>query len=73
MLSKLFRQSMFMVPVCLIATTSAHAQFWDRLTNPKVTVRMTHPPGLGLTVARVAFGPAKGDCSDELAVEGLVG
>lgn len=42
------------------------AQFWDRLSNPKVQVALRHPPGLGLKVSKIAFGPARGDKSDEL-------
>ncbi|HUR80660.1 MAG TPA: SHOCT domain-containing protein [Thermoanaerobaculia bacterium] len=46
---------------------SAHAQFWDKLTNPRVTVTLKHPPYLGLTVKRIAFAPIAnaGDCADQ--------
>lgn len=35
----------------------AEAQFWDKLTNPRVNVTLRHPPGLGLNVKRIAFAP----------------
>ncbi len=44
----------------------AHAQLWDMLTKPQITVNLTHPPRLGLNIKRVAFGPANGRCSDEI-------
>lgn len=34
-----------------------NAQFFDRLSNPQVTVSLTHPPGFGIKVNKVAFGP----------------
>lgn len=49
----------------------ASAQFWDRMSNPKVQVALRHPPGLGLNVAKIAFGPARGDKSDQF-VDALV-
>ena len=45
---------------------TANAQFFDELSNPKVTLNLTHPPGLGLKITKVAFGPATGDCSDQI-------
>ena len=50
---------------------NANAQFFDRLNNPQITVNLTHPPGLGLTIKKVAFGPATGDCADQL-VDALI-
>ena len=44
-----------------------HAQFWSELANPKVEVTITHPPGLGLKVSRLAFAPAPDPNSRELA------
>jgi len=44
----------------------AHAQFWDMLTKPQITVNLTHPPRLGLNIKKVAFGPSFGECSDEI-------
>ncbi|HJU83929.1 MAG TPA: CsgG/HfaB family protein [Holophagaceae bacterium] len=43
------------------------AQFWSELANPKVRVTIMHPPGLGLKVDRVAFGPGRDPWSRELA------
>ena len=53
--------------LCVVALAPlAHAQFFDRLSNPAVTVDLQHPPSLGLQVERLAFGPASGKCSDEI-------
>ena len=48
------------------------AQILDRLTNPKITVTLKHPPGLGLQINRVAFGPASGARAGEI-VDALSG
>jgi hypothetical protein len=45
---------------------TAHAQLWDMLTKPQITVNLTHPPRLGLNIKKVAFGPSFGECSDEI-------
>jgi tetratricopeptide (TPR) repeat protein len=51
------------VPLC----PSARAQFWDKLTKPKITVNLTHPPKLGLNLKKLALGPPNGACADEIA------
>lgn len=50
----------------LLFVLSAQAQFLDRLSNPQVTINLAHPPGLGLKVTKIAFGPASGNCSDQI-------
>jgi tetratricopeptide (TPR) repeat protein len=64
-----------LAPLALLAvalgTGAASAQVWDRLNNPKVRVTLTHPPGLGLKVSRIAFGPARGPQVDQF-VDALV-
>ena len=45
---------------------SMEAQFLEEITNPQVSVIRQHPPGLGIKVNKVAFGPALGDCADEV-------
>ena len=47
-------------------THTAYAQFWERLGNPTVTVPVEHPPSLNLHVDRIVFGPATGQCSEEI-------
>lgn len=49
----------------LVTSITARAQFWDKLTKPQVTLNVTHAPGLGLNIKRVAFGPPTGECSAE--------
>jgi tetratricopeptide (TPR) repeat protein len=45
---------------------TANAQFFDELSNPKVILNLTHPPGLGLKLNKIAFGPATGNCADQI-------
>jgi|GEM_PF-1108130 len=42
------------------------AQFFDELSNPQITVNLQHPPGLGIKVKKIAFGPSAGDCADQI-------
>ena len=56
-----------LVPFLVIAcAATAQAQFFQRLFNPTVRVTLTHPPGLGLIVKRVAFAPTRDAASEEL-------
>lgn len=54
------------VVLAMLAPGSAGAQFFERLSNPTITVSLTHPPDLGLKVTKIAFGAASGECSNEL-------
>jgi len=49
-----------------LLTSPARAQFWDALINPDVSVTLTHPPGLGLKVQRVAFAPVTSPAAEDL-------
>lgn len=59
-----------MRPPSLICTVllavPLQAQFWSELANPKAEVRLLHPPGLGLHLARVAIAPTGYPASREL-------
>lgn len=57
---------MRLAALILLAALPAAAQFWSELANPKVEVVLTHPPGLGLKIDRVAFLPGKDTNSREL-------
>ena len=46
-----------LIAACLCVASSSSAQFWARLLNPTVTVDMRHPPGFGLEVETLVFGP----------------
>lgn len=59
------------IALTTLVGTPAVAQFWDKLTNPEVLVSITHPPGLGLQLKKIAFGPAQGQCSDQF-IDSLV-
>ncbi len=45
---------------------SAAAQGFDALSNPKILVKIVHPPGLGLKVNKVIFNPATGNNADQI-------
>lgn len=56
------------LPALLLSTVlPLSAQFWSELANPKVEVLLTHPPGLGLKIDRVAFIPGRDFNSREFA------
>lgn len=57
--------------VLLISAHPCPAYFFDKLLNPEVEVTITHPPQILMNFERVAFGPAKGDHSDEF-VDALI-
>lgn len=59
-------------PLLLVLTLPAQAQFFDRLANPTIHVRVEHPPGLGIKTEKIAFGPASGECSDQI-IDALIG
>ncbi len=50
----------------VLQSVPLRAQFWSELANPKVEVTLVHPPGLGLTIQRLAFAPARDLNSREL-------
>ncbi len=54
-----------LVVVACLLPAGARAQFFDSF-NPKVSVNITHPPGFGVKVSRMAFGQAQGTCSDQI-------
>ena len=56
----------------VLCSPAAQAQFWERLGNPTVPFEVEHPPGVGMMVDHLVFGPARGDCADEL-VQILIG
>jgi hypothetical protein len=51
----------------LLTALPLPAQFWSEIANPKVDVRLLHPPELGLKVGRVAFSPTHYAISRELS------
>lgn len=60
------RLTIFSVGLLVVAPI-VHAGIFARFANPKVGVTLTHPPGLGLEVDRIAFLNAEGECADELS------
>ncbi|MGB4415547.1 MAG: CsgG/HfaB family protein, partial [Paludibacter sp.] len=60
-----YKVILLLVPL-LGVSTFIKAQFFDELSNPKVTVNIIHPPALGLKVNKIAFNPAFGNCSEQV-------
>lgn len=58
--------------IILAPTLTVKAQFFDRLTNPVISITLTHPPQLGLKINKIAFGHSFGDCSDQI-IDALIG
>jgi hypothetical protein len=56
----------FALSLLLVNANPVHGQFWDKLTNPQITVNLTHPPRLGLNLKKFAFGPTYSACSDAI-------
>lgn len=52
--------------IFFVFTTTAKSQFFDALSNPQVSVKIDHPPGLGLMINKVAFNTASGNCADQI-------
>lgn len=53
--------------LCFSVTLGADAQFWARLTNPKIKINVQHPPYVALKgVTRVAISEFQGECGEEL-------
>lgn len=51
----------------LLAAAPLHAQFWSTLANPRVDVRLVHPPALDVHLERIGVAPSDYDPSRELA------
>jgi len=64
--SLIFKKVILFLVAFLGVSTFSNAQFFDELSNPKVTVSIIHPPALGLKVNKVAFNPAFGNCSEQV-------
>lgn len=64
--SKGVKKALLMLLIGAFITVNVNAQFWDSVTNPKIPVKINHPPGLGLITNKIIFNPAIGDCSDQI-------
>ena len=52
--------------LAVLCVQAVQAQFWERVGNPTVAVAVEHPPSMGMQVERIVFGPASGQCADEI-------
>jgi len=51
----------------LVAGIPAAAQFWDKMSNPRIAITQTHPPRLGLNLKKLAIAQPSGECAEEIA------
>ena len=49
-----------------VIISNVTAQGFDSWSNPQIYVDISHPPGLGLIIDKVAFNTATGNCSDQI-------
>ena len=54
------------VLLMLVVTSEARGQFRSRMGNPSISVEIEHPPELPLIAEKIVFGPAAGECSNEV-------
>ena len=54
------------VLLVLVVTSEARGQFRSRMGNPSISVEIEHPPELPLIAEKIVFGPAAGECSNEV-------
>lgn len=66
------RRLVVAVVILWCSVTPHQAQLWDSMSNPTVSVRLNHPPLLGVKFDKIAFGPASGPCADQV-VDGIIG
>lgn len=59
-LNRLIPAVLLVAIATLLCSVPIRAQWLDRLMNPKLDVPVSHAPGLGLQINRVAFGGATG-------------
>ena len=50
----------------IVATSEARGQWRSRAGNPTVSVEIEHPPKHPLIAEKIVFGPATGECSNEV-------
>jgi len=50
----------------IFSVVTAHAQFFDALSNPTILVTLKHPPISGVKINKVAFGLPTGNCGDQI-------
>lgn len=61
-----YKKSMIVLFLGTICIINSSAQGFDAMSNPKILVKLTHPPGLGLKIDKVVFNPATGNCADQI-------
>ena len=54
------------VLLVLVVASEARGQIRSRMGNPSISVQIEHPPELPLIAEKIVFGPAVGECSNEV-------
>jgi tetratricopeptide (TPR) repeat protein len=63
------RRIIIILIILFTSVVTTKAQIFDMLSNPQITIKLIHPPTIGLKVNKIAFGHADGDCSDQIINE----
>lgn len=63
------KTGVLVIAICIAVIPNASAQGFDALVNPKISVKLLHPPGLGLKINKVIFNPATGNYADQIIDE----
>jgi len=63
---KSYKKALIVLLLGTVFVINVSAQGFDAMSNPKIFVKLTHPPGLGLKIDKVVFNPATGNCADQI-------
>ncbi len=63
---KSIKKALIVLLLGTVFVINVSAQGFDAMSNPKIFVKLTHPPGLGLKIDKVVFNPATGNCADQI-------
>jgi len=60
------KKTVLLLLAVTILTMNAYSQGFDALSNPRISVKLVHPPGLGIKINKVVFNPATEYYSDQI-------
>ncbi len=65
-LSRGFIDLILIILLIFTINYSLKSQGFDSWSNPQISVKLTHPPALGLKINKVIFNPVTGNCADQI-------
>lgn len=60
------KPSLLILAIAAVGTV-VEAQFWEKMSNPRIAINLTHPPKLGLQLKKLAIAQPSGECAEEIA------